>query len=91
MNSDDPRSLKEIMRTGHLARLVDQARQRLETTNRVRAMLPSDEAQHVVAASVGADGELTIVMDSAVWAARVRYRQEQLGAVSLRVRVAPCP
>jgi len=51
--------------------------------------LPPEEAEHLVSASTSAAGELVLVMDSAVWAARVRYRGAELGAERLKVRVVP--
>ena len=89
MKSSNPQKLEQILRSGRLADLVDRANRRKETTHRIKSMLPDDEADHLVAASVDGSGTLTIVMDSSAWAAKVRYRQEQLGAVSLRVKVAP--
>ncbi len=91
MKSSNPQSLAQILRSGSLADVVGEAQRRRETTERVRRLLPADEADHLVGASVDAAGLLTIVMDSPVWAAKVRYRQEQLGAVDLRVKVAPRP
>jgi len=86
---DSPRKLAEILGTGRLARLGREAERRRATTERVRAQLPPDEAEHLVSASDGEDGELVLVMDSALWAARVRYRAAELGVARLRVRVLP--
>jgi hypothetical protein len=46
---------------------------------------------HLVAANATDTGELVLMMDSSAWAARVRYRAEDLGAERLRVRVLPTP
>lgn len=84
-----PRHLADLFEAGNLAKIAQEAEKRLETTVRVRSMLPADEAKHLVSARFGPDGELVLAMDSAAWAAKVRYRQEQLGAKRLRVRVVP--
>ena len=73
--------------TGKLADLATEARRREGLTERIRRLLPIDEAAHLVAADNTEAGELVLMMDSSVWAARVRYRAEDLGAQRLRVRV----
>ncbi len=88
-SGDSPRKLAEILGTGRLGALGREAERRRATTERVRARLPADEAEHLVSATDGADGELVLVMDSALWAARVRYRAAELGVARLRVRVLP--
>lgn len=53
----------------------------------VRAGLSPEEAQHVVGAHIDIDGCLVIAVDSAAWAARLRF--VRLDGRSVRVRVAP--
>ena len=89
MSNKHPRSLAELLETGNLADLAAEARRREGLTARIRGLLPSDEAAHLVAANATDSGELVLMMDSSVWAARVRYRAEDLGADRLRVRVLP--
>lgn len=89
MTDNSPKKLADVLATGRLAALGREAEQRRTTTERIRALLPPDEAEHLVGASTNADGELVLVMDSAVWAARVRYRGKELGAARLRVKVVP--
>jgi len=89
MTDKSPRKLAEVLAGGRLAALGREAQARRATTERIRALLPPDEGAHLVGASQNADGELVLVMDSAVWAARVRYRGAELGATRLRVKVAP--
>jgi hypothetical protein len=89
MDPKKPRNLAELLSSGELGQLADRARTRRATTAKIKALLPPEEAAHVVSAVPNSDGELVVVMDSAVWAARVRYRQESLGAKQLRVRVVP--
>jgi Dna[CI] antecedent, DciA len=89
MTDKSPRSLAEVLATGRLGALGREAEQRRTTTERIRLLLPPDEAEHLVTASTNPAGELVLVMDSAVWAARVRYRGEELGVARLWVRVLP--
>ncbi len=89
MTSGRPRSLAELLKTGRLADLAAEARRREGLTERIRRLLPAAEAAHLVAANTSDSGELVLTMDSSVWAARVRYRAEDLGAERLRVRVLP--
>lgn len=90
-DGDSPRKLADILSTGALGRLGSEARERRAKTERIRAQLPPDEAEHLLSATTGEAGELILVMDSALWAARVRYRAAELGVERLRVRVLPQP
>jgi hypothetical protein len=89
MTGKSPTKLADLLTKGRLARLGQEAERRRTTTERVRSALPPDEAEHLVSASTNDAGELVLVMDSAVWAARVRYRGPELGVERLRVRVLP--
>jgi hypothetical protein len=89
MTRNSPKSIEKLLSTGRLARLAEEARSRRETVARVRALLPAEEADHLVSAHVEANGRIVLVMDSPAWAARVRYRRASLGARDLIVRVAP--
>lgn len=89
MTKPRPHSLSELLSTGSLADLAAEARRREGLTARIRALLPADEAAHLVAANLNEAGELLLMMDSSVWAARVRYRADELGVNRLRVRVLP--
>jgi hypothetical protein len=64
-----------------LNRLFSQLQQRAdgvqELADKVRAALPGAEKEHVLSASYR-DGSLTVVVDAAVWSARVRYAHEAL-------------
>jgi hypothetical protein len=84
-----PRTLAELLQSSDIAKLRDEAAARRELTTQIRALLPPDEASHLVHAGVDADDRLVLTMDSAVWAARVRFRAEALGAKRVRVRVRP--
>jgi hypothetical protein len=84
-----PATMSELLSSGELGALTREAERRRGITARVRAQLPPEEADHLVSATTTAEGELILVMDSALWAARVRYRAQELGAQQLRVRVVP--
>lgn len=89
MSGNRPRTLAELLQSRDIAKLCDEAAARRELTGRIRALLPADEARHLVRVGTDAEGRLVLTMDSAVWAARVRFRTEALGAPRVRVRVGP--
>lgn len=89
MTKQRPLSLLELLGTGNLADLAAEARRRENLTARIRALLPVEEAAHLVAANLTENGELLLLMDSSAWAARVRYRADELNAEKLNVRVLP--
>ena len=91
MGTKDPRSLADLLHSGNLGELAAEAQRRRGLTDRVRALLPADEAAHLVSASTDSEGELVLVMDASVWAARVRYRAESLGRDRIKVKVIPRP
>jgi len=84
-----PKSLQELLASGRLAALGQEARQRRETTEQIRALLPADAAAHLVSAARSTDGGIVLTMDSSAWAARARYLAERLGATRIRVKVNP--
>jgi hypothetical protein len=87
--TDEPRRLSELMNGGPLARVMREADRRRMETVRIRALLPPEEAAHVVSAATNEAGELVLVMDAPVWAARVRYCLRQLPNANVRIRVSP--
>jgi hypothetical protein len=89
MPNKRPIPLSELLQTGSLADLAAEAGRRESLTERIRSLLPTKEGAHLVAASQSDSGELVLMMDSSVWAARVRFRAEELGTDQLRVRVLP--
>ncbi|HEY5665457.1 MAG TPA: DciA family protein [Gammaproteobacteria bacterium] len=88
MSTGGPRAIGDLLRAGDISRLKAQAVERRELADKVRAELPEPEARHVVGAHFDDSGQLVIGMDSAAWAARVRYSTPELLGVSIRVRVA---
>ena len=91
MPTKSPRSLAELLKTGSLKKLAIQAQERRDLTERIRALLPAEEAAHLVSASADAPGEVVLIMDASVWAARVRFRAKSLGKERIRVKVRPAP
>ncbi|MGD8325266.1 MAG: DciA family protein [Gammaproteobacteria bacterium] len=82
-------SLEDWLGRGELARLVAGARERSALADAVRALLPAEEARELVGAHWDDDGRLVLSVRSGTWAARLRFRQTELGADNVRVRVAP--
>ncbi len=66
---------------GNLGSLASEARRRAELADRIRTVLPPEDAEHLVSAGINDAGELVIAMDSPAWAARVRYYAERLTAL----------
>lgn len=89
MNPKSPISLEKLLGRGRLGDLAREAERRRGLTGEIRAKLPAEEAEHLVSAAEADTGELVLVMDSPAWAARVRYRGEELGGRRLRVKVVP--
>lgn len=89
MATKDPQALADLLRAGPLGELAAEAQRRRGLTERIRALLPADEAAHLVSASTDSEGELVLVMDASAWAARVRYRAKQLGRDRIMVKVLP--
>lgn len=85
----DPKSLTDLLQCGALGELTAEAQRRRGLTQRIRALLPADEAAHLVSASTDSEGELVLVMDASVWAARVRYHAKRLGRDRIAVKVVP--
>jgi hypothetical protein len=95
-----PIPLSELLGKGNptLERLREGAKAAEKTLDAVRATLPDDVREHVWGASTDA-GELTLLVDSAGWATRVRYAVPELKAgvgerlgeliVKVAVRVRP--
>ena len=57
--------------------LERRTRETLDLTAKVRQILPENEKEHVISATYDED-TLLIVTDSAAWASRIRYGQEQM-------------
>ena len=81
--------MADLLHSGDIAKLLSQAAARRRLVAEVRASLPADLAEHVVSASTDAGGKLVVGVDSAAWAARVRYRVRELGRDDVQIRVVP--
>ena len=77
------------MNSGTIERLAREARRRRTLVSEIRALLPVDEAAHLVSADFDDAGFLVLGMDSAAWAARVRCAYPELAGRPLKVRVVP--
>jgi hypothetical protein len=87
MSPSGPRKLGDLLLSGDSSGLATEAAERRELAARVRAGLAADEAAHVVSARIDEAGRLVVGMDSAAWAARLRYSRSELLGRPLRVRV----
>ena len=81
--------MADLLHSGDIGRLLSQTAERRRLVAEVKASLPADLAEHVVSASADARGKLVVGVDSAAWAARVRYRVRELGRDEVQVRVVP--
>jgi len=88
MSADGPRRIGDLLQNGDIGRLRSEAAERRGLRERVRAALPAHEAAHVVSAGFDDEGRLSIGMDSAAWAARLRYSTTELLGKAIRVHVA---
>ncbi|MEE3197175.1 MAG: DciA family protein [Pseudomonadota bacterium] len=89
MSPESPRCLADLLADGQLGTLAHEARSRHEITEKIRSLLPVDQAKHLISASVNDSGDLVLLMDSSAWAARARYSARQLGVNRLKVKVLP--
>jgi predicted nucleic acid-binding Zn ribbon protein len=89
MKLQRPRSLAELLQSGDIGRLTRQAEERRVLLEQIRESLSAEEGEHLVGAGYDDEGTLIVTMDSAAWAARVRYRARDLTTARLRVKVVP--
>tara|TARA_B100001142_G_scaffold224332_1_gene222460 strand:- start:177 stop:458 length:282 start_codon:yes stop_codon:yes gene_type:complete len=89
MATKSPKSIAELFKNGQLEKLALEAESQRNLTDRIRKMLPSEEAIHLVNVSTDKEGELILVMDSPAWAARVRYHAKILDRDHITVKVVP--
>lgn len=87
--ADEPKHLSELLATGSIRRLQREAERRRTETVAVRALLPAEEASHLVSAATNEAGELVLVMDTPSWAARMRFCIGSLPTQRVKIRVAP--
>ncbi|MFL2538566.1 MAG: DciA family protein [Candidatus Rariloculaceae bacterium] len=89
MATKSPKSIAELFKNGQLEKLALEAERQRNLTDRIRKMLPSEEADHLVNVSIDKENELILVMDSPAWAARARYHAKTLGHEHIKVKVVP--
>ena len=87
MNTSRPRSIGDLLQSGDISRIRSEARERRSLLVRVKAELPEAESARVVSAGLDADGTLVVGVDSAAWAAKLRYERDRLLGHALKVRV----
>ena len=88
MTANRPRSIGQMLQSGEVSAILAEVEERRGLRARVRAELPPAEAEHVVSAHIDDAGRLVIGVDSAAWAARLRYTVSSLLGREARVRVA---
>lgn len=88
MSVRGPRQLSDLLQSGDIGRLGAEASERRVLAARVREALPAAEAGHVVSAHIDEAGRLVVGMDSAAWAAKLRYSEDSLLGMTLKVRVS---
>jgi hypothetical protein len=86
---NEPKHLSELVGRGPLGALRREAERRRMETVEIRRLLPPEEAAHLVNAATNDAGELVLVMDTPVWAARVRYCVGALPNRRVRISVLP--
>ena len=89
MSANRLKSLADLLQSGDIEELAREARERRELAAKVRDLLPAEEACHLVSADTDDSGRLILGMDSAAWAARVRYRTQEFAGRRLKVKVVP--
>ena len=87
--ADEPLHLSKLLGHGAISALRCEAERRRLETAQIRALLPAEEAAHLVSAATNETGELVLVMDSPSWAARMRFCAGALPNPRVKIRVAP--
>jgi hypothetical protein len=88
MSAGGPRRIGDLLQFGDIGRLRAEAAERRELAGQGRAALPSHEAAHIASAHLNTDGQIVVGVDSAAWAARLRYSTQELLGKPIRVQVA---
>jgi len=77
MSAGKPKLLGDLLAGKSLSSIVERAAETDLLTRRVQAILPPDIAAHVCGANLR-DERLVVIVDGAVWAARVRFETPEL-------------
>jgi hypothetical protein len=67
--------------SGNLDKIIQRAQDMQQLTTALRAALPEEMRQNLLAANLREDGELVLVCASSAWASRIRFETEHLLAV----------
>ena len=87
MSSRGPRAIADVLQSGDISALKATVEERRSLLARVKAELDPAESGHVVSAHIDASGGIVVSMESAAWAARLRYQRTEVLGRSLKVRV----
>lgn len=80
--------LEKLLKKGAgdgLEKIIQRAQKIEELTSALRAELPGDAAQNLVAANLREDGELVLICSSSAWASRMRFESELLVQAARRL------
>jgi len=73
--------LEDLLKTGAggtLDEIIQRAQNMDELTTALRAELPGDAGENLLAANLREDGELVLVCASSAWASRLRFESDKL-------------
>ena len=71
-------NLLKVRASGTLSKIIQRAQNMDELTTALRAALPADEGQNLLAANLREGGELVLVCNSSAWASRLRFESDML-------------
>ena len=75
------RKLENLLKSGSsgtLEKIIQTAQNMDSLTAALRAALPPDVADNLLAANVRDDGEMVVICRSSAWASRIRFESEAL-------------
>ena len=67
---------------GTLDKIIQRAQNMDALTTALRAALPEDAGQNLLAANLREDGELVVICASSAWASRLRFESDKLMEVA---------
>ncbi len=71
-------NLLKARASGTLRKIIQRAQNMDELTTALRAELPTDAGQNLLAANLREGGELVLVCTSSAWASRLRFESDKL-------------
>jgi len=77
--------LEDLLKTGAggtLDEIIQRAQNMDELTTALRAELPVDAGENLLAANLREDGELVLICASSAWASRLRFESDKLMEVA---------